>query len=211
MYRRLAKRAHPDLLHDDGSTFLYLQYRFDRFIDEWTRDRSLQRLAVGIDPHRIIREIGITGEIPVRTALYVSLYRYRALGLTSRKVRVRPAMRRRNEEVFRTVAYWAYRYDRQLVPILERFLHGSDFPFAERRTAHFFLVRRTILRAFDSFLRYQDRGRPVSREIAEERLRYAHALCEGWKNDPAFSSLHAMAGWLLREAKLDPQLIGLDL
>jgi curved DNA-binding protein CbpA len=211
IYRKLVKRVHPDRIRDDGTTFLYLQEAFDRFVHDWSRLRREREIASGIDPHRIFRELGITGSPEPRAALFISIYRFRALGLTSRRVRVNPSMRRINDETRKTLMYWAIRYDDRIVSILERFLHGWNFSIAERHATLFFMIRRTVLNALDSFLRYEDSGRPASRSIAEDRLRYARMLASSWKSHPAFASLIETIDWLLQELEKPPVALGLDL
>lgn len=204
VYRRLARQIHPDSLHDDGAAFLYLTEQFDHFEEEWSAKRRERQFAQGLDPYKIFRELGIETEMSDRAALWISLYRYRSLGLTSRRVRVRPAMVKRNAEIYRTLMYWAYRYDRQVVAVLERFLHGWNFALTEQNVALFFLLRRTVLNGLDSLLRYEESGRYASRSIAEDRLRYARMLAAPYDTIPAFASLGAMINWLCDEAKKEP-------
>lgn len=204
VYRRLARRTHPDSLRDDGTAFIYLQERFERFVEEWSQLRRERRLADGIDPYKVIRELGIDGPLSDREAFWMTLYRYRSLGLTSRRVRVRPAMQKRNNEIHGTLIYWAHRYDARVVPVLERFLSGWNFALIERNAPLFFMTRRTILYGLDSLLRYEEGGRPASRSIAEDRLRYARLLALPHSGDPAFFALIAMIDWLLREAGMEP-------
>lgn len=74
MYRRLARQVHPDSLGDDGSAFLYLQERFERFILEWTERRRERDISRGIDPYRVIRDLGIETDGSDRCAFWITLY-----------------------------------------------------------------------------------------------------------------------------------------
>ncbi len=204
VYRRLAKQVHPDLLHDDGSTFLYLQDQFERFARDWRLRQSRPKPPADFDPYRIVRELGYEQEISERAAVWIHLYRYRALGLTSRRVRIRPAMKRRGNEIHRSLVYWAGRYDRSLVIKLDRFLHGWNFSLAEPRARLFFMARRLVLQGFDSLMRYQERARTASREIAVDRFCYAEILISAYPDDPAFGALRDMIEWFLAESLRPP-------
>lgn len=118
-------------------------------------------------------------------------------------------MKRRNDEVYGTLMYWAYRYDPGVVPILERFLLGWNFVPVQRKSALFFLIRRTVLQGLDMLIRYQETGRAATRSIADDRLRYARMLATPFTREPAFHALAEMADWMIREAALPPLRIRL--
>ena|GEM_PF-4104353 len=183
---------------------MYLTQQFDRFVDEWAENRRERERIRSIDPYRIIRDLGVETDGSDRSAFWITLYRYRSLGLTSRRVRVRPAMKKRNDQVYRILMYWAHRYDPMVVPILERFLYGWNFALAEQNGALFFMIRRTVLQGLDLLVRYQETGRAATRSIAEDKLRYARVLTGPYRTDPAFAALAATIDWLLREASREP-------
>ncbi|TVR70058.1 MAG: hypothetical protein EA427_06770 [Spirochaetaceae bacterium] len=211
VYRRLILQVHPDHRQGDGELFLYLQEQFSSLRAEHRRRRSISMLEADLDPHGIARDLGITRTLTPRESLYIGLYRFRSLGLTSWKVRVRPALRKRNSRVIRTVLYWGRRYDEgadhavPFVPAFQTFLRNpGQFLLAEHQATLYFLVRRTMLRGLDWLILYQERGRPATGTIAGDTLRYAHRLAASHGEERPFSALLGMIRWMLEELEGPP-------
>lgn len=211
VYRRLILHVHPDHRDGDGDLFLYLQEQFSNLREEHRRRRSITLLEAGLDPHEIARDLGFTRPLSPRESLYLALYRFRNLGLTSWRVRVRPALRKRNSRVIRTVLYWGRRYDEEsantvlFVAAFQAFLrYPGRFLLGEKQAALYFLVRRTMLRGLDWLLLYQEKGRPATATIAGDTLRYALRLSEPHKNERPFLALMEVARWMLGELEEGP-------
>lgn len=197
VYRRLMKHVHPDVVTGNAETFRYARTAFARFRDRIDSDAQVARLARETDIVAPLRDIGLDPRIGPRAALYAVLYRFHALGLTSWRVRTRPELRRRNVRLIRSIVYWGYRYDPAFVPIFERFLRNyGQFRIAERRSKTYFMLRRVLLRGIDWCIRYHDRGRPATAEIARDTLGYVLLVAPPYARDDAFRALQDVAAWL---------------
>lgn len=212
IYRRVLKQTHPDSAGGDATLFLFAQESFGRYRVEWESVRHRSVLTDGMDPWYVIRDLGLPETLLPRQALYAALYRFRALGLTSWRVRSRPALRERNLRVVRTVIHWAYETDPTFVPLFEDFLkYQGQFAIGEREAPLFFMIRRMALRALDWLIRYHDRGRPAAGAIGRDTLAYAIMLCEAHRNHRSFAAMEALMRWMDGEFLLEPALVGLDL
>lgn len=205
VFRRLVLQVHPDHRHGDGELFLYLQEQFETLRRETLKRRATNILESDLDPYRLARDLGITRTLTPREALYVGLYRFRGLGLTSWRIRVRPDLRARNSRIIRTILYWGRRYDEHFVPAFQELLrHPGRFLLSEHQASLYFLVRRTMLRGLDWLVLYQERGRPATGEIARDTLQYALSAAASRKSDLPFAALVGMIEWMLAELEQPP-------
>ena len=197
VYRRLIKQVHPDVVTGNAETFRYTRQAFARFRNRVDNDAQVAKLARDTDMVAPLRDIGLDPDIGPRASLYAMLYRFHALGLASWRIRTRPELRRRNARLIRSIVYWGYRYDPSFVPIFERFLrnHGR-FRIAERQSKTYFMLRRVLLRGMDWCIRYHDRGRPATAEIAHDTLGYVLLVALPYEHDDAFLALRDVAAWL---------------
>lgn len=203
VYRRLILQVHPDHHEDGGELFLFLRSEFDRLRAERKRNDTIAMLENDLDPHRLAGDLGITRVLSPRESLYVALYRFRSLGLSSWRVLVRPSLRERNNRVIRTILYWGRRYDESFVPAFQDFLrYPGQFLLAENQAPLYFLVRRTMLRGLDWLIVFQDRGRPATADLAGDTLRYALSIASGRERDTTFAALLGMTRWMLAELDL---------
>ncbi|MCG8479665.1 MAG: hypothetical protein MI724_11250, partial [Spirochaetales bacterium] len=69
----------------------------------------------------------------------------------------------------------------------------------------------TVLRGLEGVIRYQDRARRATAEIARDRIAYALDISAGRGREAPFAALHALGRWLLGELEYPPERIGLDL
>jgi hypothetical protein len=211
VYRQLLKSVHPDRTGDDGTLFLYVRERFSVLQAELTAAQARSEITSAVDRTQVLKDLGLSAELAARPALMASLYRFRALGLAHYRVRSRPALRTRNAQVIRTVVAWAYDYDPEFVPLFYRFLKNQgNFALAERHAPLYFMVRKLVLKSLDGLIRYQDRPRAATAEIAGDQVRYALEISSAYRSDPAFSAVRAFAGWISRELTIPPEPIGLD-
>ncbi|MEX2443097.1 MAG: hypothetical protein WD492_05805 [Alkalispirochaeta sp.] len=211
VYRLLLKAVHPDRTGDDGALFLYVRERFTRFRTEWSVAQARSEIAAGVDRNQVLEDLGLSRELGARPALLAALYRFRALGLAYYRVRSRPALRRRNSQVIRTVVAWAYDYDPEFVQLFYKFLmHQGNFGLAERHAPLYFMVRKLVLKSLDGLIRYQDRPRVATAEIAGDQIRYALQISGAYRSDPAFAAVCDFARWIRKELTIPPEAIGLD-
>lgn len=212
LYRRLVRETHPDRTGDDGTLFRLVQTEFAALRAQAATAEHARRISAGLDPYAVLVDMGLTRDTNPRAALYASLYRFRAIGLASWRVRTRPQLRHRNARVIRTVLHWGARVDSRFPPLFEAFLRDqAQFTIMERRASLYFLARRTLLRGLDLTIRYHDSARPATAEIAREVLRYCLLVTDGYARDAAFASLRGLAHWLLAELDRESVRIGLDL
>lgn len=211
IHRRLLRETHPDRAGGDASTFLYLQEQIARYRVEWEVAHARHTMETSVDRTQLLRELGLSTDLPPRAALIASLYRFRALGLFSWRLRSRPSLRTRNARVLHTVVGWAYEYDAEFVPIFYRFLMSqSNVPIAEGQAPLHIAVRRMILKGLDGLIRYQDLRREATAAIARDTLRYAIRISPRRKGREGFADLHDFAEWILRELDRDPTPLGLS-
>lgn len=212
IYRRLLKQTHPDRTGGSGEAFLYLQEVFAGFREEWMTRRAQESLEGSVDRTALLRELGLAEDLGPRQGLLVALYRFQSLGLTNYRVRSRPALRRRNAAVIRTVVAWSYHYDPAFVALLHRFLlHHGNFGVSARHAPLYFMTRRIVLKGMTGLIRYQDNHRRETAEIARDGITYALQISQEHRQDPAFSALRALGEWILTELAKPPERIGLDL
>ncbi len=210
IYRRLLREVHPDRFGDDGALFLHVQAQFTTLRTEWSVARARSESAAAVDRTRLLKDLGLSRELAARPALLASLYRFRSLGLAHYRVRSRPALRRRNSLVIRTVVAWAYEYDPEFVHLFYRFLrHQGNFGLSERYAPLYFMVRKLVLKSLDGLIRYQDRPRPATAEIAIDQIRYALEISRAYGRDPAFAAVHEFGRWIRTELSIPPEPIGL--
>lgn len=210
IHRRLLRETHPDRAGGDATIFLYLQEQIARYRVEWEVAHARQTLETHIDRTELLRELGLSPELAARPALIASLYRFRALGLFSWRLRSRPSLRKRNAKVLHTVVGWAYEYDPEFVSIFYRFLMSqANVPIAEGQAPLHISVRRMILKGLDGLIRYQDLRRDATAGIARDTLLYAIRISNPPAGKAGFSDLHDFARWILRELDHDPTPIGL--
>lgn len=213
IYRRGSRVLHPDRTGDDGSRFVRFQTVFASYRTEWADRRSISAIRQTVDPFTVLRDLGLRDDLPPRPALYASLYRFRSLGLERWRVRTRPALRRRNAQIIRTVIYWAYAYNREAQRALTPFLlHTGSFAVQDRHASRYFLLRKLLFRSLDLLIRYQDLQREATRDIARDILVYAeHVFPEPRHDAPAvFGELWGVLRWMSAESELPAERIGLD-
>ncbi|MFW5693865.1 MAG: hypothetical protein ACOCYB_01760 [Alkalispirochaeta sp.] len=211
IYRRLLREVHPDRFGDDGTLFRYVREQFSTLRAEWALARARTESAASVDRTRILVELGLSTELSARPALLAALYRFRALGLAHYRVRSRPALRARNTQVIRSVVVWAYEYDPAFVPLFYKFLRNQgNFSLSERYAPLYGMVRKLVLQGLDGLIRYQDRPRRATAEIAHDKIRYALEISREYNRDPAFSAVHGVARWIEKELGAPPEPIGLD-
>ncbi|MDA3947751.1 MAG: hypothetical protein PF508_00865 [Spirochaeta sp.] len=213
IYRRGSRALHPDLTGDDGSRFVRFQHVFALYRTEWADRRSISSIRQSVDPFAVLRDLGLPDDLPPRPALYASLYRFRSLGLERWRVRTRPALRRRNAQIIRTVIYWAYAYNRTAPRVLTPFLlHPGSFAVQDRHASRYFLLRKLLFRSLDLLIRYQDLQREATRDIARDILAYVDHVFPDQRRDapPVFGELREMMRWISAESELPPDRIGLD-
>ncbi|MFW5827923.1 MAG: hypothetical protein ACOCU4_07520 [Alkalispirochaeta sp.] len=211
IYRRLLREVHPDRFGDDGALFMYVREQFSSLRAEWSMARARSESAAAVDRTRLLRDLGLPRDLAPRPALLASLYRFRSLGLAHYRVRSRPTLRRRNALIIRTVVAWAYEYDPGFVQLFYRFLRDQgNFGLSEGYAPLYFMVRKLVLKSLDGLIRYQDRPRPATAEIARDQIRYALEISRVYGGDPAFAAVHAFARWIGTELSNPPEPIGLD-
>jgi hypothetical protein len=201
LYRILCKNTHPDLTGKDGADFIrlqeiYQQVKNDLETREVTSDSTF-------DPYRVITESGYSRSVDVRTALYISLTRYVALGLHSYRVRSRILLKERNRNVIRTILYWANRYDKRFVPIFIRYNENKfENAYIGERLKQGIRGKRMFIEGLKWFVKYQENGRESAAHIAGERLSSARAILEAYGTGP--SPTIEFAHWLLGELHEEP-------
>ncbi len=218
MYRRASRVLHPDRSGDDGSRFVAFQEEFRRYQLEWRQHRASSELRRVVDPTKVLTDLGVPPGLPPRSALFVTLYRFRSLGLDRRRLRLNPSLARRNDEIIRTFQYWALEYDETTLSILTRFLMPTDtFGLGEAAGPVYFRTRRVLLRSLDLLIRFQDNHRPATRDIALDLIAYAESLIQHHRisavrrdRTGSFSGIIGMSAWLRRQLSLPPQRLGLD-
>jgi hypothetical protein len=211
LYRDLVKRTHPDRSHDDGELFRYVREQFARYREDWKAERRRELVTRGFDSHAVLRDLGLSEMLGPRPALLAALYRFRALGLASWKVRSRPSLRRRNTLVIKAVVAWGYRYDTEFVRVFQEFLlRRGEFSPTDSTGPLYFLVRRMILKGLDGLIRYQDGQYRATADIARDTIHYALRISCRYRRNPSFAAVHEFAEWVLRELELPPDPIGLD-
>lgn len=211
IYRRLLREVHPDRFGDDGTLFLYVRSQFTTLRREWSVAQARLESEAAVDRTQILTDLGLAADLAARPALLASLYRFRALGLTHYRVRSRPTLRKRNSHVIRTVVAWAYAYDPDFVPVFYQFLrHQGNFALSERYAPRYFLVRKLVLRGLDGLIRYQDRPRKATAEIAQDQIRYALEISRVNEGDPFFFAVREFGRWIMKQLALPPERIGLD-
>jgi hypothetical protein len=211
IHRRLLRETHPDRSGGDASTFLYLQEQIARYRLEWEVAHARHTLETKVDRHVLLEELGLSPELPPRAALLAALYRFRALGLFSWRLRSRASLRKRNGRVLHTVLGWAYEYDPEFVPVFYRFLASqANVPISEGQAPLHIAVRRMILKGLDGLIRYQDLQREATAAIARDTLLYAIRISPQRPGREGFADLHDFARWILRELDHDPTPVGLS-
>ncbi|MFO8043362.1 MAG: hypothetical protein R6U25_09195 [Alkalispirochaeta sp.] len=211
VYRQLLKAVHPDRSGDDGTLFLYVREQFAQVQNEWAMARARAEMAAAVDRARVLEDLGLSADLAPRQALLAALYRFRSLGLAHYRVRSRPALRRRNSQIIRTVVAWGYDYDPQFVQLFYKFLmYQGNFALAERHAPLYFMVRKLVLKSLDGLIRYQDRPRPATAEIARDQIRYALQISHAYRGDPAFAAVRDLSGWITQELDRTPEPIGLN-
>jgi len=213
IYRRGMGMFHPDRVGDDGSLCIRFQEDFATYRLAWEERRTAARLEASVDPFALLRDLGLSTDLSVRSALFATLYRFHTLGLDRWRTRTRTGMQRRNAAVIRTLLYWAHSYDPGTARTLADFLlEPASFGMGERTGQLYFMIRRMLFRGLDLLIRYQDLQRPATRDIAADTVQYALRIFP--RGDAAesrpFRYARRMAEWILAELAMPPDPIGLE-
>jgi hypothetical protein len=213
VYRRGMGTFHPDRVGDDGSLCIRFQEDFATYRLAWEERRTAARLEASVDPYALLRDLGLSTDLSVRSALFATLYRFHTLGLDRWRTRTRTGMQRRNAEVIRTLLYWAHSYDPATARTLADFLlQPASFGMGERTGQLYFMIRRMLFRGLDLLIRYQDLQRPATRDIAADTVRYALRIFppgDASESRP-YRFARGMAEWILAELAASPESIGLE-
>jgi hypothetical protein len=201
IYKVLCKSTHPDLTGKDHEGFIKVQ---DVYQDALTRFR--QDVHYGkedFDPYKVIYDTGFSGTLSPRACLYICLYRYNAHDLYSFKIRAKASLQERNTLIMRSVLYWAARYDQDFIKIFVD-LNTNIFRNIKiiKTIRQYSLARRLFIQGMDLFFQYQEKGRPSSKKIAEEKLyKSIHLLCSINNQE---NPMVPLAEWLIGELTLEP-------
>jgi hypothetical protein len=201
IYKILCKSTHPDVTGKDHAHFIRVQEVYQDALHKCKTDP--RGPLTGFDPYKVVYDTGFSGALNARACLYVCLYRYNTHDLYSFKIRANPALRERNSRILRSILYWASVYNPEFIPLFIR-LNTNVIRDIKTITTirQYSLARRLLVRGMDLFFQYQEKGRPSSKNIAEEKLlRCVYLLgAIGCGKHPMVDLAH----WLLEELALEP-------
>lgn len=141
-----------------------------------------------------------------RRNLWIALQRFFSVGLHRHRIASSESLRKRNDEIVRTILYWADLNDEAFVPVFADFVRGcGDFTITSHTAREYYLTRKTLMRGIGWFLRYQETGRSATCEIAGDYLRYAAKLAGRFRGDE-FDRLSRMARWFIDELQREPSV-----
>mgnify|MGYP005847903791 FL=1 len=131
------------------------------------------------DPWEAVRETGRRGPLPPEDCLFAALERWRQAGSPTAKPVASPSTGARNRRILRSVLHWAQAVDPALArdfALLVRFDAGPLRTTAASRAERD--ARKKLESGLDGLLRWREEGRPVTAELARERLEAAKELVE---------------------------------
>jgi hypothetical protein len=157
--------------------------------------------AQAFDPYRVICECGYSDTLDLRSALYVLLSRYYALGLYSFRMRQSGHASTRHELIRQSIRYWADLYDPSFREVFEAYDRDDHVPVTDMSYRDRIYARRCFLQCFDWFLKFQDHGRESAREIFRERAEWARMVLRRHRHDEHAGVMDRFVAWLLLEVE----------
>ncbi|MBN1798465.1 MAG: hypothetical protein JW822_07800 [Spirochaetales bacterium] len=201
IYKILCKNTHPDLTGKDHASFIKVQDVYQDALTRFSTDTPVNK--ADFDPYKVIYDTGFSGTLSPRACLYICLYRYNAHDLYSFKIRTKASLQERNMLIMRSVLYWAARYDQDFIKI---FVDLNTNIFRDIKTIktirQYSMARRLFIQGMDLFFQYQEKGRPSSKKVAEEKLFRSIQLLYAIDNQD--NPMVPLAEWLIGELTLEP-------